>query len=154
MAIIAKNKFIVEDIVNESGDKIGEIKFNPNDSAIMKSLTDIMNDLSTAIEKLKKYDGKDLTKIKQMTTIEEFEQVGKEFEQISEIFKIEYEIISDSIEKLKKIFGEECINCFTGGTMDVEALIPLLEYIAPYIQENRKSKVSKYIKDKDVEVLE
>lgn len=154
MAIVAKSKFIEEDIVNENGDVIGKIKFNPNDSMIMKKITEIINELSDSINKLKKYDNIDIKKVNNMNTLKEFEEASETFEKMSEMFEIEYEVVNNSVERLKEIFGNECIECFTGGTTDVESLIPLLEYITPYIQSNRSQKVNQYLSKKDEEVLD
>lgn len=156
MAIIAKNKFIVEDIVNEKGAKIGEIKFNPNDSMIMKALSEIIGNLSSSINKLKNYKDIDLKNLDENSTIEDFENVSDELKKAEEAINLEYEVIKSCIESLKKVFGNECIECFTQDTLDIDALIPLIDFIDPYIKKNRTSKVNQYIKNskKDSEVFE
>ena len=53
MALTVKQNFIVENIEDENGNKLGEIKFNPNDSRIMSKLTKIVNDLNYSLGKLK-----------------------------------------------------------------------------------------------------
>lgn len=149
MSIVIKNKLIIEDILNENGQKIGEIKFNPNDSSIMKMLAEILSNLNKAVKELDKYKNIDLKKLTENSTIEEFENASVEIEKVSEAMRLEYETIDNSITELKKIFGEETINCFTSGTHDIETLMPLLEFIMPYVQKNRNEKINKYIKKND-----
>ena len=149
MSIVIKNKLIIEDILNENGQKIGEIKFNPNDSSIMKMLAEILSNLNKAVKELNKYKNTDLNKLTETSTIEEFENASVEIEKVSEAMRLEYETIDNAITELKKIFGEETINCFTSGTHDIETLMPLLEFIMPYIQKSRNEKINKYIKKND-----
>ena len=49
MAIVVKSKFVCEDIVDKDNNVIGQIKFNPDDSNIMKTLTEILCDLNNSI---------------------------------------------------------------------------------------------------------
>ena len=53
MALIVKNNFVREEIKDEDGNALGEIKFNPNDSRIMSKLTKIVNELGDSLNKLK-----------------------------------------------------------------------------------------------------
>ena len=146
MAIKVKNVFIKEDILDENGNKIGEIKFNPNDSRIMNKLTKIVNDLSYSLKDLKNLgEIKDISKEK-LEKIEDFEKVSESFEKITKGYEIELKAVNNVFNDLSEIFGEDTINLFTGGTKDIMSLMPLIEFIIPYIQESRKSKVNKYIK--------
>ena len=77
------NRFVKEDIIDEKGNKIGEIKFNPNDSTIMKTLADILSNLNGAVKELDKYKNIDLTKLSKNSTLEEFEKAGEEIEKIT-----------------------------------------------------------------------
>ena len=154
MALTIKNKFVREDIIDENGTKIGEIKFNPDDSAIMKSLTSILEDLSNSVKKIDEYKGVEIPKLDKTSSLEEFEKASDSIEKLSDMFNIEYEVIDNSIKSLEKIFGENTINCFTGGTKDIESLVPLIEFIAPYIQKSRTKKVEKYIKKTTDDVME
>ncbi len=154
MALTIKNKFVREDIIDENGTKIGEIKFNPDDSAIMKSLTSILEDLSNSVKKIDEYKGVEIPKLDKTSSLEEFEKASDSIEKLFDMFNIEYEVIDNSIKSLEKIFGENTINCFTGGTKDIESLVPLIEFIAPYIQKSRTKKVEKYIKKTTDDVME
>lgn len=154
MALTIKNKFVREDILDEKRNKIGEIKFNPDDSAIMKSLADILEDLSNSVKKLNEYKNIEIPKLDKTSSLEEFEKTSSSIEELSSMFNLEYETIDKSIKSLGKIFGEDTINCFTGGTKDLESLVPLIDFIAPYIQESRTNKVKKYIKKPNDDVME
>lgn len=154
MALTIKNKFVREDIIDENGTKIGEIKFNPDDSAIMKSLTSILEDLSNSVKKIDEYKGVEIPKLDKTSSLEEFEKASDSIEKLSDMFNIEYEVIDNSIKSLEEIFGENTINCFTGGTKDIESLVPLIEFITPYIQKSRTKKVEKYIKKTTDDVME
>lgn len=154
MALTIKNKFIREDILDEKGHKIGEIKFNPDDSAIMKSLSDILEDLSNSVKKIDEYKNVEIPKLDKTSSLEEFEKASSSIEKLSSMFNIEYETIDKSIKALENIFGEDTINCFTGGTKDLESLVPLIDFIAPYVQKSRTEKVNKYIKKPNNDVME
>ena len=149
MAIVVKNELVCEDIVNENGEIIGQIKFNPNDSNIMKTLTEIIYDLNNALKKLNEFEDLNFEKLNKNSSVEDFMKLSKEFEDAKEIFEIEYNVIKKSITELIDIFGEDCIHCFTKGTMDINALVPLIEFITPYVKNSRTEKVNKYISKND-----
>lgn len=147
MSIIIKNKFVCEDILDEHNNVIGQIKFNPEDSNIMKTLAEILYDLNSSIKKLDNYKDLDLSKLSENSLAEDFENASNQIEKTKELFDLEYNVINKSINGLKDVFGENCINCFTGGTMDINALVPLINFIAPYVKESRSKKVNKFIDD-------
>ncbi len=151
MAIVVKSKFVCEDIVDKDNNVIGQIKFNPDDSNIMKTLTEILCDLNNSINKLDNYKDLDLSQLSENSSLEDFKNASDKIEKTKDIFAMEYNVINKSISGLKDIFGEECINCFTGGTMDIASLLPLIEFIAPYVKKSRNEKVDKYLlKNNDV----
>lgn len=151
MAIVVKSKFVCEDIVDKDNNVIGQIKFNPDDSKIMKTLAEILCDLNNSINKLDNYKDLDLSQLNDNSSLEDFKNASDKIEKTKEIFTMEYNVINKSISGLKDIFGEECINCFTGGTMDIASLLPLIEFIAPYVKKSRNEKVDKYLlKNNDV----
>lgn len=149
MAIVVKSKFVCEDIVDKDNNVIGQIKFNPDDSNIMKTLTEILCDLNNSINKLDNYKDLDLSQLSENSSLEDFKNASDKIEKTKEIFTMEYNVINKSISGLKDIFGEECINCFTGGTMDIASLLPLIEFITPYVKKSRNEKVNKYIQKND-----
>lgn len=151
MAIVVKSKFVCEDIVDKDNNVIGQIKFNPDDSKIMKTLAEILCDLNNSINKLDNYKDLDLSQLSENSSLEDFKNASDKIEKTKEIFTMEYNVINKSISGLKDIFGEECINCFTGGTMDIASLLPLIKFITPYVKKSRNEKVDKYLsKNNDV----
>ncbi len=155
MAIKIKNNFVEENIEDESGNILGKIRFNPNDARIMNKLSKIVKDLSESLKEVKNLgEMPNITK-EELTTLEDFEKVSKDFERVNAGYEIEAKAIDEVIKDLTEIFGEETINIFTGGTKDVTSLLPLIDYIMPYVKDAREGKVNKYlVNQKDPEILE
>lgn len=153
MNIIVNKKFIKEDILDENGTKLGEIKFNPSDNRIMAKITNIFNTCTNALKKLEsKGNIPDLQNTK-LETIEDFENAKADIQKVCDVIEIESDTISSVFRNLYEVFGKDTIDIFTGGTEDIDLLTPLLEFIAPYVREARKQKVNKYIQNEEPEVL-
>lgn len=153
MALIIKNNLVREDILDENGKKLGELKFNPNDSRIMKTLSELVRDFSKRIKELDKLEKFEEIGKEDLKSVEDFERVGKSFETIDKALDIEVEAVDKMINSLSEIFGKETIELFTQGTKDAECLIPIIDFIEPYIKQTRQSKVKKYI-DNQNDVME
>jgi len=154
MSLIVKQKFVCEDIIDENGNKLGEIRFNPSDSRIIGKLTKIVKDLTEGMETLKNMgDMPELTN-KNLEKLEDFEKYEEDITKLCDGMQIEADVINGVFEDLYEIFGKETIDIITLGTQDVELLNPLLDFILPYIGEARQQKVDKYLPKTDVEVLE
>ena len=154
MALTIKNSSIKEDILDENGNKLGEIKFNPNDSRIMSKLTKIVNELGDSLDKLKSMGEIPKISSEDLQTIEDFEKVSETFKLMEQGFDIEEKAVDSVLDNLSEVFGEETINIFTSGTKDVLSVMPLIEYILPYVKEARKTKIYKYIDKKNSGVME
>jgi len=154
MSLVIKQNFVTEDLLDENGNKIGELKFNPNDSRIMGKLSKIVKDADAAMKKLKSMG--DMPKLnKRLETLEDFDDAQADIEKVCNAFSLESELVDSVFKDLYEVFGKDTIDIFTSGTKDVQALQPLLDYIMPYISEARSKKVSKYIKkESELEVLE
>lgn len=148
MALIVKNNFVREEIKDEDGNVLGEIKFNPNDSRIMSKLTKIVNELGDSLNKLKSMGDMPKIPTENLETIEDFEKISESFKTIEHGFDIEEKAVDCVLNNLSEVFGEETINIFTGGTKDVLSVMPLIEYILPYVKEARKTKMNKYLNKK------
>lgn len=146
MALKIKNNFVREDIVDEKGNKLGELKFNPNDSRIMKTLTDIVNYSSKAMKEVDEIKIADI-KEEELKTVEDFEKVATTFENLDKAYDIEVSVIDRMIDGLSEIFGKDTIELFTQGTKDVECLLPIIDFIEPYVRDARKVKVNKYLEN-------
>ncbi|MCI5543762.1 MAG: hypothetical protein MR405_07610 [Mollicutes bacterium] len=151
MSLIVKNKFVVEDIIDEKGMKIGELKFNPSDSRIMYKLSQIITDATNSMNKIKTIGNVADLSNKRLETIEDFENVQSDIEKICKGINIETDLIDRIFANLNEVFGKETIEIFTGGTQDIELLMPLLEFVMPYVKEARQKNVKKYIKSNKLE---
>lgn len=151
MSLIVKNKFVVEDIIDEKGMKIGELKFNPSDSRIMYKLSQIITDATNSMNKIKTIGNVEDLSNKKLETIEDFENVQSDIEKICKGINIETDLIDRIFANLNEVFGKETIEIFTGGTQDIELLMPLLEFVMPYVGEARQKNVNKYIKSNKLE---
>lgn len=153
MALIIKSKFIKEDILDENGNKIGELKFNPNDSRIMKKMSTLIKEFSSAIKEINELD-----KVKKpksdLKTLEDFENASDYFEAFDKATDLEISVVDKLIDGLSEIFGRETIELFTQGTKDAESLLPIISFMEPYVKDNRQSQVNKYLDKKSDEVME
>lgn len=145
MALTIKQNFVIEDINDENGNKLGEIKFNPNDSRIMAKLSKIVKDLDGYLKDMKKMGEFPNITDNKINTYEDFEKISKDFEKIYQGLNLEENAIAGVIEDLSEIFGKNTIDLFTGGTMDIMSLMPLIEFVIPYVKEARESKINQYI---------
>jgi len=153
MNIIVNKKIIKEDILDENGNKLGEIKFNPSDNRIMAKITNIFNTCTNALKKLEN-KGKipDLQNTR-LETMEDFENAKADIQKVCDVIEIESDTISSVFKNLYEVFGKDTIDIFTGGTEDIDLLIPLLEFIAPHVRDARNQKVNHYIQNENLEVL-
>lgn len=153
MALIIKSKFIKEDVLDENGNKIGELKFNPNDSRIMKKMSTLIKEFSSAIKEINELD-----KVKKpksdLKTLEDFENASDYFEAFDKATDLEISVVDKLIDGLSEIFGRETIELFTQGTKDAESLLPIISFMEPYVKDNRQSQVNKYLDKKNDEVME
>lgn len=156
MALKVKQNLVKENIEDENGNILGELKFNPNDSRIMTKLSKIAKNISDTISKLNSLkDDVELTDI-DINNTDDFEKTSKSFDKIYNLLNIEENTIDEIVNDLSDVFGKDTIEIFTGGSKDISTLMPLLDFIIPYVQEARNQKVSKYIKNEnaDQEVME
>lgn len=158
MTLKIKSNLIKENIVDENGNKLGELKFNPNDSRIMKNLSTVVNEFNNAIKELNKLGNIDKLSLENLNTLEDFEKASDTFQKIDKGYDIEIKAVDELIDKLSEIFGKETIEIFTNGTKDAECLLPIIEFIEPYIKNAREGKVNKYLnntsENQDLDVME
>ncbi len=152
MALTVKTNFVKEDIIDENGNKLGEIIFNPKDSRIMSKLSIILKEITEAANKVNNIKIDDIPEGK-IENIEDFTKFSEICNKWLEATNIENEIIEKVINELTEIFGEKVINCFTQGTNDLESLMPLIEFILPYIKVYKSERVNSYIPSKNDDVM-
>lgn len=148
MALTIKNRLIKEDILDENKNKIGELKFNPNDSRIMKKMSTLIKEFSVAIKAINKLDKVEKPK-SELKTLEDFEKASDYFEAFDKATDLEMDVVDKLIDGLSEIFGKETIELFTQGTKDAESLLPIINFMEPYIKKNRQSQVEKYLDNKN-----
>ena len=85
--------------------------------------------------------------------MEDFENAKADIQKVCDVIGIESDTISSVFKNLYEVFGKDTIDIFTGGTEDIDLLIPLLEFIAPHVRDARNQKVNRYIQNEDPEVL-
>ncbi len=147
-----KNKFVEENIT-ENGKVIGKIRFNPNDSKIMYNLALTIENLTSSLEKLKTMSIPEKIDLDKLTTADDFIKSSDNFNKIASAYELEYKTINEAIKKLEEIFGKDTIECFTKGTTDYYTLVPLLEFIMPYVKKSRDSKVNEYLRKSTSSVM-
>ncbi len=148
MALTIKNRLIKEDILDENKNKIGELKFNPNDSRIMKKMSALIKEFSIAIKEINKLDKVEKPK-SELKTLEDFENASDYFEAFDKATDLEIDVIDKLIDGLSEIFGKETVELFTQGTKDAESLLPIINFMEPYVKKNRQSQVEKYLDNKN-----
>lgn len=148
MALTIKNRLIKEDILDESGNKIGVLKFNPNDSRIMKKMSSLVKDFGKAVKEIDKLDKVERPNLESIS-IEDFDKASEYFDAFDRATDIEIETTDKLINELSEIFGKETIELFTQGTKDAESLLPVINFIEPYVKNARQKKVDKYLDNKN-----
>jgi len=151
MALTIKSNIIREEILDENGNKLGELKFNPNDSRIMKNMSTVVNEFNKAIKEINKLGNIDKLSLENLKNAEDFEKASETFEKIDKGYDIEVKAVDELIDKLSEIFGKETIQLFTNGTKDAECLLPIIEFIEPYVRAAREGKINKYINNSSKE---
>lgn len=148
MALTIKNRLIKEDILDENKNKIGELKFNPNDSRIMKKMSSLVKDFGKAVKEIDKLDKIERPNLESIS-IEDFDKASEYFDAFDKATDIEIETTDKLINELSEIFGKETIELFTQGTKDAESLLPVINFIEPYVKNARQSKLDKYLDNKN-----
>lgn len=145
MAIVVKSKKIKEDIVDENGQILGSISYNPNDTTTYTKLTDIMNNLLKISDEMKSLQHIKNIPEEGLKSMEDFENYRDDFNAMN----ISLHNCDEKIENIKHsidlIFGEGVCNIIMEGSNDVEMLIPLIEEVIPKFKNARDGKVNKYL---------
>lgn len=145
MAIVIKSKKIKEDVVDENGNVLGSISYNPEDTTTYTKLTDIMNDLLKISDEMKSLNKLEKLPENELKDIEEFEKYRNGFNTMNEVLHK----CDDRIENIKKtvdeIFGVGTCKIIMEDSNDVDMLVPLIEEVIPKFKNARKGKVDKYL---------
>ena len=153
MAIVIKNKNIKEELVDDNGNVLGYISYNPEDTSTYTKLCNIMenilqiNDKSKVIGKVKKMP-------EHIENLEEFDEYREEFKKIKDFFDFQDSKIDEIIKSINDIFGEDTCKIIMGNSKDIELLVPLIDEVMPKFKKARENKANKYLDNKDVEQLD
>ena len=155
MALTIKQNIVKEDLVDENGNKLGELKFNPNDTRIVSRLTKCAENAEKALKELKKIGNiSDLSTVN-IESVEDAEKISDDISKMNQALEIEEKIITNTLSELEEIFGKETVDLFTQGTKDIESIMPILDFVMPYVKKAREGKVKKYtIKKENDDVME
>lgn len=145
MSIIIRQKLVEENIVDKEGNVLGKIIFNPNDTRIVNKLAKIIIDIQKALNKTSKIGDIPQIKIEDLEKAEDFQKSAEAFEKIDQLITIESETSEKIINDLSEVLGKETVELFTGGTLDLETLNPLLDFIIPHVRKARESKLNTYL---------
>lgn len=144
MAITVKNKNIKENLVDEEGNILGSISYNPEDIRAFRKLSDILD----FINKM----SKNTNYLNQLGKIPDKEISLDDFSEYEELFNgvhNELHTIDDLIEETKtsvdEIFGEGTSYILMGNGGDLDLLMPLLDEVMPKFKSEREEKVNQYL---------
>ena len=119
----------------------------------MYNLALTIENLTSSLEKLNTMSIPEKIDLDKLTTADDFIKSSDNFNKIASAYELEYKTINEAIKKLEEIFGKDTIECFTKGTTDYYTLVPLLEFIMPYVKKSRDSKVNKYLRKSTSSVM-
>lgn len=145
MAIIVKNTKITDEIVNEKGEVLGIISYDPNDLKSRKEIINIINDIYKLEDSLKKADKINISQFSNAKTMEEFEKARDSFNQLRVHINQGAEHIEDIIKRIDNIFGEGTCKIVLNDTYNLELLIPLLNGVLPQFEKVQNEKKNKYL---------
>lgn len=151
MAITVKDKNIKENLVDENGNILGSISYNPEDIKAFRKLSDILNFINE-MSKNTKYLNQLGVLPKENISLDDFYK----YEELFSGVRNELHTIGDLIEETKtsidEIFGEGTSYILMGNGEDLELLMPLLDEVMPKFKSKREEKVNQYL-DNDESVL-
>lgn len=106
MPIVAKSKKVKDNIVDENGNVLGTISYNPEDTKTYTKLSNIMQEIFQIDEKRKSIgDLKELPK-ERLKSLDEFEEYKETFEKMNETFNFCDEKIENIKKEIDDIFGQ------------------------------------------------
>lgn len=146
MEIKVKNKKIKENIIDENGNILMEVSFNPDDLNVYNMFISLTDDIEKTYQKDKTIGDVNITK-KELENIEEFEGIKGELNKVKNKLSNADELFITICKKMDSIFGEGTSMALTDGENDIELFYPLIEWASPYFKKKRKAKVDKYLKD-------
>ena len=157
MPIVAKSKKVKDNIVDENGNVLGTISYNPEDTKTYTKLSNIMQEIFQIDEKRKSIgDLKELPK-ERLKSLDEFEEYKETFEKMNETLNFCDEKIENIKKEIDDIFGQNTSKIMMEDSNDIELLLPLIESVIPIFEKIRNKKINKHLEDdkkKENDVME
>lgn len=144
MAIVVKNKNIKEEIVDEKGNHLGDISYNPDDIKAYKKLTDILDFINTMSKNTEHLNQLGELSDKEIT-LDNFSNYEELFNGVHEELHTIDDLIGETKKGIDEIFGEGTSYIFMGDGSDLDSLMPLLDDVMPKFKNKREEQVNKYL---------
>jgi len=154
MAIVVKNTKITEEIVDEKGNLLGHISYDPKDYNAYKEIMNIMEDIYKLEDSLNKSKNIDIEKMKAAKTDSDFAALRNEFHSMSAALNEGSESVDSIIRRIDTIFGEGTCSIILNGTYNLDLLIPLLENVTPEFEKVHTIKKNAYLQGVKENVME
>lgn len=146
---IAPKNQITLDIVNEKGEKRGEIKFNPRDIRVYNAFMTMSKHIYNVSDK---YDSvKDIAEIPEgkLDSVDEYKKVRDTFDKVADFTECAVKQIDEISKELDDVFGKGTSELILQGSYDFELLSEFIQGVAPYFKAAKKERLNKYLDDKN-----
>jgi hypothetical protein len=156
MSIKRVYKNIKEDVLDEQGNKIGEVCFNPEDVGVYDKFLSILTKINEFQKKVKDIgDVKNITseEIGKMKNSQDLEKLEDTFSKMKTISQVTVELVGEITKDVNSIFGEGVTELFLQGSKDLELIMPLLDGVMPFFQKARENKTNKYLNKSNSDVM-
>ncbi len=156
MEIVIKSKKIKDNLVDEKGNVLGTISYNPEDTGAYTKLlevVDMVSKITEVGEEIEKTNIEEIPENKELT-IEELKKYSENLKELHSNFKDCDELIEKIKGNIDDIFGKGTANIVMENTNDLTLLTPFIEAVTPSFSQARNKKVSKYISSANSDVLE
>lgn len=154
MAIVVKNTKITEEIVNEKGELLGHISYDPEDYNSYKEILNIMEDIYALDDALKVTNSVDVKAIEEAAKNEDFDSVRSQFHTMADAMNKGSESIDSIIKRIDTIFGTGTCKIILNGTYNLNLLLPLLEAVTPQFEKLHSEKKNAYLEGIKENVME
>jgi len=154
MAITIKSNRITDDIVDENGELITTISYNPEDTRAYARLSDIIQKIYKIQDKIKENTPYIKELPKKNLSLEELEEYRDSLEKVNETLNFQETIMDEIFKDFDYVFGDQTCEKIMGNSQDIIALMPIIEAVKPNFEKSRRNKFDKYLLEKNIETLD
>lgn len=154
MAIVVKSKKIKEDIVDENGNILTTIAYNPEDTKSYVKFSDIIENIYKLQDKIKENSPYIKEIPKRELDIKELDSYRESFNKMNDVLHYQEDLLAKIFEDFDFIFGENTCKKIMDGSYDIMLLMPIIEAVKPNFDKSRNKKVNKYLNEKSIETLD